>query len=140
MTSPAEMNDFNQQIIEEFRSNDGVVGGPFEGAPVLILHSTGAKSGLERLNPLMYRQEGDSVAIFASKAGAPDNPDWYHNLRANPVASIEVGTGTRSVEARVAEGTERDDIWERQKAEWPQFAEYEANTDRTIPVVLLAST
>ena len=137
MSTPGEMNDFNQQIIEEFRANDGVIGGPFEGSPVLILHSTGAKSGLERINPVMYRQEGDVVAIFASKAGAPDNPDWYHNVKANPDATIEIGTETRSVHARITEGAERDGIWERHKSEWPQFAEYEAGTSRTIPVVVL---
>lgn len=137
MSNAGEMNDFNKQITDEFRANDGVVSGPFEGAPVLILHSKGAKSGLERLNPLMYREEGDLIMIFASKAGAPDNPDWYHNIKANPDASIEVGAETRSVRARIADGSERDGIWERHKSAWPQFAEYERNTDRTIPVVVL---
>ena len=134
----SDTNDWNAKIIEEFRANDGIVGGPFEGAPMLLLHSTGAKSAQERVNPLMYRTEGDEIAIFASKAGAPDNPDWYHNLRANPDASIEVGSETREVRVRIAQGDERDGIWERQKAEWPQFAEYEKSTERTIPVVLLS--
>ena len=129
----SDVNDWNTQIIEEFRANDGVVGGPFEGAPLLLLHTTGARSGAERVNPLMYRDEGGAIAIFASKAGAPDNPDWFHNVRANPGVSIEVGTETRQLTARIAEGAER------QKAEWPQFAEYEASTERTIPVVLLES-
>ena len=136
-----EMDDWNAQIMAEFRENGGKVGGPFEGAPLVILHTTGAKTGKERETPLMCRREGDAVAVFASKAGAPDNPDWFHNLKAHPDVTIEVGDGstveTRSVRARIAEGAERDEVWERQKAEWPQFAEYEASTDRTIPVVLL---
>ena len=137
MSDAGNMNDFNQKIIDEFRANAGVVGGPFEGGTLLILHTTGAKSGAVRLSPLMYREEGDDLAIFASKAGAPDNPDWYHNVRANPAVTIEIGTETRAARARVAEGAERDEIWDRQKTEVPQFAEYEANTDRTIPVVIL---
>ena len=137
MSDAGNMNDFNQKIIDEFRANAGVVGGPFEGGTLLILHTTGAKSGAVRLSPLMYREEGDDLAIFASKAGAPDNPDWYHNVRANPDVTIEIGTETRAARARVAEGAERDEIWDRQKTEVPQFAEYEANTDRTIPVVIL---
>ena len=135
--SDVDMNEWNRQIITEFRENGGKVGGPFEGAPMLILHTTGAKSGKERENPLMYRDEGDAIAIFASKAGAPDNPDWFHNLKADPDVSIEVGTETRALRARIAEGDERDAIWERQKSDYPQFAEYEANTDRVIPVVVL---
>ena len=134
----SDMNDFNQQIIAEFRENEGVVGGMFEGLPLLILHSTGAKSGQERLSPLAYQAVGDSWAIFASKAGAPTNPDWYHNVVANPDASIEVGTETVAVRARVAEGDERTRIFETQKANVPQFAEYEKSAgDREIPVVVL---
>jgi len=132
-----DRNDFNRQIVEEFRANDGKVGGQFEGAPVLLLHTTGAKSGEERVNPVMYQADGDRFAVFASKAGAPTNPDWFHNLRANPQATVEVGTDTVEVMARVADGEERDRIWERQKQEYPFFADYEAGTDRTIPVVVL---
>src|SRR5579884_72453 len=95
-------NDWNQTIIDEFRANGGKVGGQFEGAPLLILHSTGAKSGQERLAPVMYQEVDGGYAIFASKAGAPTNPDWYHNLRANPSATIELGTETLPVTARVA--------------------------------------
>jgi deazaflavin-dependent oxidoreductase (nitroreductase family) len=132
------MNDFNQTIIDEFRANAGKLGGGFEGAPVLLLHSTGAKSGQERVHPLMYQADGDRYAIFASKAGAPSNPDWYHNLRANPDASIEVGSDSKKVKARVAEGDERDRIWSKQKATFPNFADYEKTTEgRTIPVVIL---
>ena len=130
-------NDWNQQIIDEFRANAGKVGGPFEGAPLLILHSTGAKSGQERVIPLVYRQEGDALVIFASKGGAPTNPDWLHNLRAHPQARIEVGTDTKQVVAREAQGDERDRIWEGHKQRFPNFAEYEAKTDRVIPVVVL---
>jgi deazaflavin-dependent oxidoreductase (nitroreductase family) len=131
------MSDWNAAIIEEFRANGGKVGGNFEGAPLLLLHSTGAKSGQDRVAPVMYQQVGDDLAIFASKAGAPDNPDWFHNLKANPTASVEVGTETVPVTARVAEGDERDRIWEAQKAAYPGFAEYEEKTDRVIPVVIL---
>lgn len=132
------MNDFNQQIIEEFRANGGKVGGPFEGAPMLILHSTGAKSGKERINPLVFQPNGERWVIFASKAGAPTHPDWYHNLVAQPEASIEVGTDTVPVTATVAEGDEHDQLWEAQKAAAPGFAEYEEKAQgRRIPVVIL---
>jgi deazaflavin-dependent oxidoreductase (nitroreductase family) len=133
----ADMNDFNTKIIEEFRANEGRVGGPFEGAPILLLHSKGAKSGTERVAPLVYRSDGDRYVIFASKAGAPTNPDWFHNLRANPDAKVEVGTSTVPVRARVAEGNERERLWSAQKEAMPGFAEYEEKTTRQIPVVVL---
>jgi deazaflavin-dependent oxidoreductase (nitroreductase family) len=133
----ADMNDWNQQIITEFRANAGKVGGRFEGAPLLLLHHTGAKTGTERVNPMMYQALGDDFAVFASKAGAPTNPDWYHNLVAHPDATVEVGTENYRVVARVASGDERDRIWEKQKREYPGFAEYEAKTTRQIPVVIL---
>ena len=137
----SEANDWNQKIIEEFRTNGGKVGGMFEGAPLLLLHTTGAKSGLERVHPLMYQQVGDELAVFASKAGAPTNPDWFYNLRAHPDAEIEVGAETVPVRARVAEGDEADRIWERQKQLFPNLAEYEKTAGgRKIPVVLLART
>ena len=132
-----EWNDFNQQIVDEFRANDGVVGGGFAGAPMLLLHSTGAKSGEERLHPLVYRPDGERLVIFGSKGGAPTHPAWYHNLVANPRASVEVGSERFDVTARVAEGEERDRIWEAQKVEMPPFADYERKTDRQIPVVVL---
>ena len=131
------MSDWNTQIIEEFRANGGKVGGQFEGAPLLLLHTTGAKSGQARVNPMMYQADGDNFAVFASKAGAPTNPDWYHNLVANPRASIEVGDTTVNVVARVAEGDDRDRLWSRQKELYPGFADYEAKTTREIPVVVL---
>jgi len=130
-------NDFNTQVIEEFRANEGKVGGNFVGAPLLLLHSTGAKSGQERVSPMMYQAVEDGWAVFASKAGAEDNPDWYHNLKAHPDSSIEVGTDTVEVSARELPGDERDPIWERQKELAPGFADYEQKTSRTIPVLLL---
>jgi len=132
-----DANEWNTKIIEEFRSNAGKVGGQFEGAPLLLLHSTGAKSGAERVNPVMYQQVGSDLAVFASRAGAPTNPDWYHNLTANPLAKVEVGTETFEVTARVAESDEREHIWTKQKADYPGFAEYEKATSRQIPVVIL---
>ena len=127
----------NQEIIEEFRAR-GQGGRRFEGAPMLLLHTIGAKSGLPRVNPLMYQQVGDDLAVFASKAGAPTNPDWYHNLRENPNAEIELGTETIPVTAFVAGDDERDRIWGIQKERYPTFAEYEKTAaGRKIPVVLL---
>ena len=133
------MTDFNQEIIEEFRANGGRVGGRFEGAPLLLLHHRGAKSGKEYVNPLMYQDlGGGSLAIFASKGGAPTNPDWFHNLRANPNTKIELGADTVDVVARVASNEDRDRIWEAQKRAYPNFAEYERSAGgRTIPVVVL---
>ena len=131
------MNDWNKRIIEEFRANDGKVGGVFAGAPLLLLHDRGAKSGAERVHPMMYRAVVEGFAVFASKAGADTNPDWFHNLRAHPHVSVEVGTQTLAVTARVLDDDERAPIWEQQKAEFPGFAEYEANTERVIPVVML---
>jgi deazaflavin-dependent oxidoreductase (nitroreductase family) len=134
----ADSNDFNGKVIEEFRANGGRVGGPFQGADVLLLHHTGARTGTERVSPLGYQPVGEGYAIFATKAGAPTNPDWYHNLVANPDASIEVGTDTLKVVARVPEPTERDVIWARQKDRVPQFAAYEEQAaPRKIPVVVL---
>lgn len=131
------MSDWNAEVIEEFRSNEGRVGGPFQGAPLLLLHTTGVKTGKERINPLMYRKYGDRFAIFASKGGAPSNPDWYRNLLANLKVKIEVGTQTIQATARVAQSEERERLWTAQKREYPTFATYEANTKRQIPVVIL---
>ena len=135
------MEDFNKTIIEEFRTNGGKLGGNFEGAPMLLLHTTGAKSGKERVNPMMYREVGgDDIAVFASKAGAPTNPDWFHNLVAHPQTTAEIGTDTVALVARVAVGDERTTIWEAQKKDYPGFADYEASTTRQIPVVILERT
>jgi deazaflavin-dependent oxidoreductase (nitroreductase family) len=133
----SDPNDMNVGLIKEFRANAGVVGGYFEGKPVLLLHHTGAKSGTVRVNPLMYNVDGDNLVIFASKAGAPSHPDWYRNLLANPKTQVEVGADTLDVTVREAKGEERDRLWDRQKAEYPQFADYEKSTDRVIPVLIL---
>ena len=130
-------NDWNRGVIEEFRNNGGKGGGGFEGAPLLLLHTVGAKSGQPRVNPLMYLPDGDRWVVFASKAGAPTSPDWYHNLVANPEVSIEVGTDTIPVTATFAQGGERDQLYSRQAALYPQFTEYERSTTRRIPVVTL---
>jgi deazaflavin-dependent oxidoreductase (nitroreductase family) len=133
-----DANDPNRKIIEEFRANDGIVGGMFEGMPLLLLHHVGAKTGTKRVNPLAYQRLSDaSVAIFASKGGAPNNPDWFHNLVANPDVTVEVGTESYPATARVATGEERERIWNAQKQALPQFAEYEAKVSREIPVVVL---
>ena len=132
------MPDWNKGIIEEFHEHGGEVGGPFASMPLLLLHHRGAKSGIERVNPVAYqRLDDDTVAIFASKGGAPTNPDWYHNLRANPEANVEIGSETYDVTARVAEGEERNRIWEQQKERSPGFASYEQKTSRQIPVIVL---
>jgi deazaflavin-dependent oxidoreductase (nitroreductase family) len=133
----SDMDDFNRAIIEEFRANDGKVGGSFEGAPVLLLTATGAKSGERRTNPVVYLQDDDRMVIFASKGGAPNNPGWYHNLRANPSATVEVGTEKVDVDAVVTEGDERERLFRRQAEIFPQFADYEQKTARQIPVVAL---
>ena len=131
------MSDFNASIIDEFRANAGVVGGPFEGASLLLLHTTGARSGAERVNPLVYSTDGDNLVIFASKGGAPTHPDWYHNVVAHPDVTAEVGTDTVALRARVAELAEREALWSRQKDRMPNFADYEAKTARQIPVIVL---
>ena len=131
------MTDWNSKIIEEFRANGGRVGGQFEGAPLLLLHTVGARTGQQRVNPMMYQQVTNGYAVFASKGGAPTNPDWYHNVLAHPRVTAEIGTGTVELLARVAEGEEREQIWAAQKAAYPGFADYERNTARQIPVIVL---
>jgi deazaflavin-dependent oxidoreductase (nitroreductase family) len=133
-TSPA---DFNAQIIDEFHTNQGRVGGMFEGVPLLLLHHTGAKSGKSRINPLAYQADGGRYVVFASKGGAPTNPDWYHNLTARPNTTVEVGTDTIDVVASEATGEERDRLFRTQAERVPQFAEYEQKAGRVIPVMVL---
>ena len=133
----ADRGDWNKGVIEEFRANGGRVGGPFEGRPILLLHHRGAKTGTERVNPVAYQAVGDDFAVFASKGGSPTNPDWYHNIVANPETSVEVGTETIPVVAHVAQGEERERIWSKQKANWSGFADYEQKTTRQIPVIVL---
>ncbi|MCY4368839.1 MAG: nitroreductase family deazaflavin-dependent oxidoreductase [bacterium] len=135
-----DWNDWNQAVIDEFRTNDGRVGGMFEGSPLLLLHHVGARTGLRRVAPLMYQDVPDGYAIFASKGGADTNPDWYHNLVANPETEAEVGSETVPVLARIANDEERTRIWTRQKSDYPQFADYESKTQRVIPVVVLERT
>jgi len=131
------MADFNDAIIAEFRANEGRVGGMFEGMPLLLLHHTGARSGQARVNPLAYQADGDRYVIFASKAGAPTNPDWFHNLRAHPHVTIEVGTDTIDVVASEASGEERDRLYRTQAERHSAFAEYAQRTERVIPVIVL---
>jgi deazaflavin-dependent oxidoreductase (nitroreductase family) len=134
----SEMEDFNRKVVDEFRGHAGKVGGPFEGAPVLLLHHRGAKTGQERVNPLVYQQLGDGWAIFASKGGSPTNPDWYHNLKAHPETVVEIGSDAIPVRVRELNGRERAEVWEKQKSLIPGFAEYEEKAgDRAIPVLLL---
>ena len=134
------MSDWNANIIEEFRGNEGRVGGMFEGAPLLLLHTVGRRSGTERINPLMYLPDGDRWVVFASKGGHAYHPHWLHNLETNPKVTIEVGTETIPVIATILrEGPERDELYARQVAVRPQFGEYELKTagQRTIPVIVL---
>ena len=134
MSSP---DDLNANVIAEFRKNHGMVGGYFKGAPLLLLHHTGARSGKARLNPMMYLKDGDRYLVFASKGGADTNPDWYHNLKAHPDVQIEVGDGTLDVRAEELIGTERNAFYERQASIYPTFAQYQLKTKRTIPVIAL---
>ena len=133
----AERDDWNRKVIEEFRANEGRVGGVFAGMPLLLLHHVGAKTGTARVNPVAYQRLDDGVAVFASKGGSPTNPDWFHNLVANPDVEVEVGAERYRAKARVATGEERERIWSAQKAAYPQFAEYEEKTSREIPVVVI---
>src|SRR5580693_795373 len=134
----SDMNDFNHGVIEEFRANHGKVGGGFAGAPVVLLTTTGAKSGLKRVNPLMALVEGDTLYVFASKAGATTNPDWYRNLLAHPEVEVEFGSERFAAEAVPVVGPERDRLFAAQKAQNPAFGDYEKTTrGRVIPVVEL---
>ena len=135
-----ETDDWNAKIIEEFRANAGKVGGPFEGAPLLLLHTTGARSGRERVNPMMYLPEGDRLYVFASKAGAPTHPDWYHNVVADPDVTVEFGAERFEALASVLTGSERDRVYAAHAELNPGFAEYQAATDRVIPVIALDRT
>jgi deazaflavin-dependent oxidoreductase (nitroreductase family) len=133
----SDYNDFNQKIIEEFRANNGKVGGQFAGANMLLLTSTGAKSGQPRVSPLVYTIDGDNMVIIASKGGAPTNPDWFYNLVANPIVTIERGADQFQARATVPEAAERDRLFNQVAALMPGFAEYQRNTTRQIPVVVL---
>lgn len=132
------MSDWNQAIVEEFRANDGVVGGHFEGRPLLLLHTVGRKSGTARVTPLTYLEQDGRIFIFGSAAGSDNHPAWYLNLMAHPEVRYEVGTETRSTTARELTGRERDAIYRAQVEVWDVFGRYEAGTDRIIPVIELS--
>ena len=132
-----DMNDWNRRIIDEFRANAGKVGGQFEGMPLLLLTTTGAKSGQARVNPVAYLADGERYIVIASKAGAPASPDWYHNLIAHPAVTVEVGAESFSAKATpLAEG-ERDRVYAQVAEKYPVFAGYQQKTTRRIPVVAL---
>jgi deazaflavin-dependent oxidoreductase (nitroreductase family) len=137
----SQVNDFNTGIIEEFRSNHGVVGGPFTGAPLVLLTTTGAKTGKKRTNPLATLPEGGRLYVFASKGGAPTNPDWYHNAVAHPEVEVEYGDEKFSAVAHVVTGAERDRLFAVQVQQMPGFGDYQARSGgRVIPVVELRRT
>jgi deazaflavin-dependent oxidoreductase (nitroreductase family) len=133
----ADPNDFNAQLIEEYRATEGNVTGVFAGRPLMLLTTTGAKSGQPRTAPLVYTTDGDALVIIASKGGAPTNPDWYHNLRTNPLVTVELGAERFEAQARVAEGEERQRLYDAQAALMPAFADYQRKSPRQIPVVVL---
>jgi deazaflavin-dependent oxidoreductase (nitroreductase family) len=130
-------NDFNEQVIDEFRANGGKVGGAFEGSSLLLLQTTGAKTGRSRVKPLVYRRDGDRLVVFGTKGGSPTHPEWFYNVRANPRVTVEVGSDRFEADATVALPDERDRLWRLQTQDVPVFADYQKKTDRTIPVVIL---
>ena len=129
------MSDWNAGVIAEFRKNKGKVGGNFEGAPLLLINHVGARTRKIRINPVMYLKDGYRYIVFASKGGAPTNPDWYHNLKAHPDVKIEVGGETIEVRAEEITGPEREKIYKKQASLYPQFAQYQQNTKRIIPII-----
>ena len=133
----SDPNDFNKKIIEEFRANNGVVGGYFENTPLVLVHTIGAKSGQKRINPLAYITDDDRYVIIASKAGAPSNPAWYYNIVANPEVTVEVGTEKFEAVATVVEEPERTRLYDKMSEKNPGFIEYKNKTTRTIPVITL---
>jgi deazaflavin-dependent oxidoreductase (nitroreductase family) len=137
MADTPDRNAFNRSVIAEFREKDGAVSGPFAGAPLLLLTTTGAKTGTERTTPLVHTRDGDRIVIIASKGGAPRHPDWYRNLSANPQVTVELPGETFRARARVADGEERNRLYRAQADLMPNFDEYAAKTDRLIPVVVL---
>lgn len=131
-------SEYNLRVIEEFRANGGRVGGDFEGVPVLLLHTTGARSGEERVTPLVYQRDGERLCVFGSRGGSPQHPAWYHNVLAHPDVTAEVASETFAARATVLEGEERQRVFDRQKARYPAFADYERSAEgRVIPVVAL---
>jgi deazaflavin-dependent oxidoreductase (nitroreductase family) len=132
MTIPT--NDHNREIIEKFRANNGTMP---NDAPLLLLTTTGAKTGKTRVNPLAYTRDGHRYVVLASKGGAPTNPDWYHNVVANPDVVVEVGPDKFQARAMVAEGSERERLFNAQASKMPNFGEYQTKTSRLIPVIVL---
>lgn len=132
------MSDFNKQVIKEFRGNQGIVGGPFEGMDLLLLHNTGARSGLPRINPVVYFKDGDDYVVAASKGGAPTHPDWFFNLKANSQVIVEVGEEKFTARALAAEEPERSELYSKLCERYPMFLEYQKNTSRVIPVIKLS--
>ncbi len=132
-----DYNEFNRKLIEEFRANGGKVSGMFAGAPLLLLTTTGARSGQPRVAPLLYSTDNGRPVVIASKGGAPTHPDWFHNLRANPEVTVEVGAETFPARATIPAGAERQRLFDQMAAQMPNFAEYQRNTTRQIPVVVL---
>ena len=128
---------WNEDVIREFRANHGKGGGHFEGAPLLILQTVGARTGKVRVNPVMYLKEGGRYLVFASKGGHDHNPDWYHNLKAHPDIKVEVGDAVMDVHVEEVKGAERDRLYARQASLYPQFGEYQRKTKRVIPVMSL---
>ena len=137
MTELSEWNAFNNGVIDEFRANEGKVGGGFAGAPMILITHIGAKSGKEYTSPLVYSLDGDKPVIIASKGGAPDDPQWFRNLLANPDVTVEIGVDKYPGRARVAEGAERDRLFRAQADLMPNFDEYATKTTRVIPVVVI---
>lgn len=133
----SELNERNKRIIDEFRANEGRVGGPFEGKDLLLLHTLGAKSQQERINPVACIKDGERFAVIASKGGAPTNPDWYYNVVANPQVTVEVGTEKFQAKATVAEEPDRSRLYEKMVKVMPGFDEYRRKTTRVIPVIVL---
>ena len=133
----SDVNDWNKEVIAEFRANEGKVGGYFKDMTLLLLHTTGAKSGLPRVNPMACIEDGDRLVVIASKAGAPTNPDWYHNLVANPDVSVELGTEKFDARATVTGEPERSELYDKVATLYPGFREYQQKTDRVIPVITL---
>jgi len=134
---PNDFRAYNAALVDEFRQNGGRVTGMFEGRPVVLITTTGAKSGTKRTTPVVYTTDGDRIVVIASKGGAPTNPDWYYNLVANPGVTVELPTETFEARARVAQGDERERLWRAQADRMPNFDEYQKNTTRRIPVVVL---
>src|SRR6266851_5444762 len=138
VANPRAMDELNQSVIKEFRANQGKVGGPMEGMPILILTMTGDKTGRTLIRPLCYSRDGDRIVVLASYGGAPSNPPWYHNLVANPVVTVEVGAEKFKARATQMSGAERDRLFAAQAKVMPFFNDYQQKTKRSIPVLTLS--